>query len=125
MTSAHDAGRLLETKIHVPAQRRAQIARPRLRDRLRLGLDARLTLVSAPAGFGKTTLLADWIASLTDDGPRVAWLSLDPSDSQPTTFWTYVIGALRTLAPEVGVTSTAADPVGPRDPAERAQCDAA
>ena len=58
--------------------------------------------MSAPAGFGKTTLLAEWFADTGDDGPRVAWVSLDPRDDDPATFWTYVIAALREAAPGMG-----------------------
>ena len=72
------------------------MARPRLSERLTAGREARLTLISAPAGFGKTTLLAAWLAA---GRPRrigpVAWLSLDEDDSDPATFWTYVITALQ------------------------------
>ncbi len=58
-----------------------------------------MTLVSAPAGFGRTTLLAEWLAA---DGRRAGWLSLDRRDNDPTTFWTYLVTALRTAVPEVG-----------------------
>ena len=61
-------------------------------------------LVSAPAGFGKTTLLAEWLAARprTGAGPSAAWLSLDRGDNDPVSFWTYVVAALRTVAPGVG-----------------------
>ena len=107
MTSPDGSGSLLETKLYVPRLRGGRIRRARLRERLSQGITSRLTLVSAPAGFGKTTLLADWIASAADDGLRPAWVSLDPSDSQPTTFWSYVIAALRRAAPGSGATSAA------------------
>jgi LuxR family transcriptional regulator, maltose regulon positive regulatory protein len=87
------AGPLLDAKIHLPGRRRALVARPRLVERLDRG--AALTLVSAPAGFGKTTLLADWLAG----GRRAAWLSLDHRDNDPTVFWTYVVAALSAVAP--------------------------
>ena len=79
----------------VPRRRGATVPRPRLSDRLSRGIDARLTLVSAPAGFGKTTLLAVWLASAPRPEGLTAWLSLDQSDNDPTTFWTYVIAACR------------------------------
>jgi hypothetical protein len=82
---------VVQTKIYVRRGRGATVARPRLSDHLNSGIDARLTLVSAPAGFGKTTPLAAWLAS---DGQRArltAWLSLDQSENDPTSFWTYVI----------------------------------
>ena len=96
---------LLETKLFLPRPRRGLVPRTRLRDRLHQGLAARLTLVSAPAGFGKTTLLVDWMADLSasvDGETSTAWLSLDAGDNDPATFWTYVITALRTVAPDVG-----------------------
>jgi LuxR family maltose regulon positive regulatory protein len=58
--------------------------------------------VSAPAGFGKTTLLADWLAAAPADGRSVAWLALDQRDNDPTLFWTYLVAALNTAAPGVG-----------------------
>ncbi len=96
------AGPLLETKLHVPRRRRGLVARPRLIERLSLQAEPALTLVSAPAGFGKTTLVAEWLATVSADGRRVAWLSLDKSDNDPALFWTYLIGALRTAADGVG-----------------------
>jgi LuxR family transcriptional regulator, maltose regulon positive regulatory protein len=96
------AGPLLETKLHVPRWRRGLVARPRLSERLSRGAESALTLVSAPAGFGKTTLLAEWLAAAPADGPSVAWLSLDQRDNDPALFWTYLVAALKTAAPEVG-----------------------
>jgi LuxR family maltose regulon positive regulatory protein len=93
---------LLETKWHVPARRSGAVARPRLSERLGRGARSRLSLVCAPAGFGKTTLLAQWLAEVTDQapgaGPAVAWVSLDERDNEPATFWTYVITALQNAA---------------------------
>lgn len=96
------AGPLLETKLHVPRRRRGLVARPRLDERLSRGAEAPLTLVSAPAGFGKTTRLAEWLAAAPAGGYSAAWLSLDQRDNDPALFWPYVIAALRTAAPEVG-----------------------
>jgi len=100
---------LLETKLFVPRARRGLVARPRLSERLDRGGASKLMLVSAPAGFGKTTLLAEWLAEWLDVGPAAptsqwsaAWLSLDKGDNDPASFWTYVIAALRTVAPGVG-----------------------
>ena len=90
---------LVATKLYVPRLRRGLVARPRLVDRL--GGDGRLTLVSAPAGFGKTTLLASWLGPPTDDR-RVAWLSLDASDDDPVSFWTGVVTALDGAVPGLG-----------------------
>jgi LuxR family maltose regulon positive regulatory protein len=64
--------------------------------------DAKLLLVSAPAGFGKTTLLAEWLAARPSEQRSVAWLSLDQRDNNPLLFWTYAIAALRTAAPGAG-----------------------
>ena len=99
------AGPLLATKLYIPKLRNGVVGRPRLIERLRRGTDSKLTLISAPAGFGKTTLLAEWLAGMTDDARSPAWLSLDPGDSQASTFWSYVIAALQTVAPGVGTTS--------------------
>jgi LuxR family transcriptional regulator, maltose regulon positive regulatory protein len=91
------AGPLLTTKLHVP-RNRALVARPRLTERLDRGAESALTLVCAPAGFGKTTLLAEWLAG----GRTAAWVSLDPRDSDPAVFWTYVVAAVRSVAPGIG-----------------------
>ena len=82
MTAQDDAGPLLQTKLYIPKPRRGQVGRPRLLERLRRGADSKLTLLSAPAGFGKTTLLAEWLDDPATDGRSTAWLSLDPGDSQ-------------------------------------------
>jgi LuxR family maltose regulon positive regulatory protein len=88
---------LLITKLHPPRRRRTLIARPRLRDLATRRGHPALTLVSAPAGFGKTTLVADWFA-----GERTtAWLSLDAHDNDPEKFWTYVLAALATVTPDL------------------------
>jgi LuxR family transcriptional regulator, maltose regulon positive regulatory protein len=97
-----DVGPLLETKLHVPRRHRGLVARPRLLERLDRGTEATLTLVSAPAGFGKTTVLTEWLASVAAGERSVAWLSLDQRDNDPALFWTYLVAALRTAAPEVG-----------------------
>jgi LuxR family transcriptional regulator, maltose regulon positive regulatory protein len=90
---------LLFTKLYVPPSRPGIIARPRLTERLNDGTHGQLTLVSAPAGFGKTTLVGEWAAGC---GRPVAWLSLDHRDDDPSSFLTYLVAALRTIAPEVG-----------------------
>jgi LuxR family transcriptional regulator, maltose regulon positive regulatory protein len=72
---------LLETKLYIPKPRRGLVTRPRLTERLNRGGESKLTLVSAPAGFGKTTLLAEWLAA-TPAEKQTAWLSLDPSDNR-------------------------------------------
>ncbi|MBN1138444.1 MAG: AAA family ATPase [Anaerolineae bacterium] len=92
---------VLTTKLYIPPPRPNLVSRPRLIERLNAGLlgqsgsfTRKLTLISAPAGFGKTTLLSEWVASL--ERP-VAWLSLDERDDDPARFWSYVIAALRTV----------------------------
>jgi LuxR family maltose regulon positive regulatory protein len=90
---------ILTTKLYIPPPRPNAVLRPRLIERLYEGLHGKLTLISAPAGFGKTTLVSTWIASC---GRPVAWLSLDEGDSDPTRFLTYLVAALRTIAPTIG-----------------------
>ena len=92
---------LLETKLYVHPPPSGLVSRSRLSERLDAGAAARLLLVSAPAGFGKTTLLAAWLAAAPSDR-AVAWVSLDQGDNQPHTFWSYVVAALETTAPGVG-----------------------
>src|SRR5262245_6535356 len=87
------ASPLLGTRRYVPRGRRDLVPRPRLSAHLDAGADAKLTLVTPPAGFGKTTLLAEWLAAARPSGSTRAWLSLDQSDNDPATFWSYVIAA--------------------------------
>jgi LuxR family transcriptional regulator, maltose regulon positive regulatory protein len=82
---------LLATKVNIPRTRPDRLARPRLLQRLNEGMGRDLILVCTPAGFGKTTLLADWATGATWP---VAWLSLDSQDNDPVRFWRYVIAAL-------------------------------
>jgi LuxR family maltose regulon positive regulatory protein len=122
---------ILATKLYIPPPRPNVVLRPRLSERLNKGLYRKLTLISAPAGFGKTTLLSEWVASLgsRDLGlgargaasssmalassnslaphsqpltPRVAWLSLDEGDNDPTRFLAYLVAALQTIAANIG-----------------------
>jgi LuxR family maltose regulon positive regulatory protein len=97
----------LAAKQQVPPARNGTVARERLASRLRGTAATALTLVCAPAGWGKTTLLVDWAHDPRETRP-VAWLSLDADDDDPRRFWTYVVGALRRVAPEVGSTTLAA-----------------
>src|SRR5919109_1113813 len=90
---------VLTTKLYIPPARPNVVRRSRLVERLNGGLQGKLTLISAPAGFGKTTLLSEWLARC---GRPVAWLSLDEGDSDPTRFLTYLVAALRTIAPTIG-----------------------
>ena len=96
---------LLEAKLFIPRVRRGLVTRLRLSERLSRRGESKLTLVSAPAGFGKTTLVAEWLAATPLHERRAAWLSLDPSDNRAASFWPYVIAALQTVVPEVGATA--------------------
>jgi LuxR family maltose regulon positive regulatory protein len=90
---------LLRTKLFIPRPRKNLVSRPRLVDRLNAGLDRKLTLIAAPAGFGKTTLLSEWIPQ----SPRcVTWLSLEESDNDPARFWAYFIASLQNLSSQLG-----------------------
>jgi LuxR family transcriptional regulator, maltose regulon positive regulatory protein len=102
MTALDKVGPLLETKLYVPRPRRELVSRPRLSERLGRGSASKLTLISAPAGFGKTMLLAEWLAAVPAGRPPVAWLSLDQADNQPMSFWPYLVSALQVIAPGVG-----------------------
>ena len=89
----------LATKFFVPVAPHVLIARPRLFSQLEEGRLRPLTLVSAPAGFGKTTLLSAWVQAQLPDNPLVAWVSLDEADNDPVRFWSYVLTALDRLWP--------------------------
>ncbi|MEM6451762.1 MAG: LuxR C-terminal-related transcriptional regulator [Cyanobacteria bacterium P01_D01_bin.105] len=81
----------LETKLYRPQWSAERVSRPRLIERIQL--QRKLTLVSAPAGFGKTTMLAEWIAAVPERA--IAWVSLDQGDNTPATFWIYLITTLQ------------------------------
>jgi LuxR family transcriptional regulator, maltose regulon positive regulatory protein len=114
---------LLATKLYIPPPRPNVVLRPRLIERLNQGLQHKLTLISAPAGFGKTTLLSEWVASLNSEvsvlsselaihcqfktqnsklNTPVAWLSLDEGDNDPTRFLAYLVAALQTIGSTIG-----------------------
>ncbi len=112
---------LLSTKLYIPPVRTGAIARPRLTEKLMSGINqpGRFTLLSGPAGFGKTTLLSEFVAQIQQTSlpgirePKVgeekvhtavAWLSLDEGDSDLNRFWTYLITACQSVASEVGET---------------------
>src|SRR5919197_4423819 len=90
---------ILATKLYIPASPPTAVARPRLVERLNGGLHRKLTLISAPAGFGKTTLVSAWAAT---GGRQVAWLSLDEADNDLTRFLTCLVAAVRTIAANTG-----------------------
>jgi LuxR family maltose regulon positive regulatory protein len=103
---------LLTTKLYIPpvrpdpstGLRTRLVSRPRLIERVNTGLYCKLTLISAPAGFGKTTLLSEWIHCRGGVTPplQVAWVSLDKGDNDPTRFWAYFIAALQTVQSDIG-----------------------
>jgi LuxR family transcriptional regulator, maltose regulon positive regulatory protein len=105
---------LLAVKFFVPKPRPGLIERPRLLDRFSAGLAGPLTLISAPAGFGKSTLLSAWLAQHSGEGEPAAsaavvcWLSLDAGDNTPSRFWTYLIAAIQAGVKKQPVNSGAA-----------------
>jgi LuxR family transcriptional regulator, maltose regulon positive regulatory protein len=108
---------LVETKFFVPHARESAVVRPRLDEPFTSR--RRLTLVSAPAGFGKTTLVGSWLGThASATGTRTAWLSLDRGDREPETFWTYVLTALDRATPGAGSAGLAA--LGAGQPVESA-----
>ena len=133
---------ILATKLYIPPPRPRVVRRPRLIARLNEGLARKLTLISAPAGFGKTTLVSEWISNfgfpILDFGldssakepiqnpkseiqNRVAWLSLDEGDNDPIRFLTYLVAALQTLVAKLGegVLGMLQSPQPLRDPSGR------
>ena len=108
---------LLGTKLTPPAGARMPVARTRLVDRLVRERPRRLTLLDAPPGWGKTTLLAEWVAAEAETR-HFAWFTVDRSDNDAVRFWSYAIAALRSVAPEIGddaETSLGVSGTGPRD----------
>ena len=90
---------VLATKLYLPPPRPEVVLRPRLTGLLNEGLHCRLTLICAPAGFGKTTLVGEWLSGCQRPA---AWLSLDEGDNDPTRFLAYLVAALRTIAADIG-----------------------
>lgn len=97
---------ILETKLVRPPVRSEHVVRGELLELLREGAARRLTLLTAPPGFGKTTLLAQWASA--EEGRAVAWLSLDDADNDPTRFLAYLIESLRIVEPDIGGRALAA-----------------
>jgi LuxR family maltose regulon positive regulatory protein len=97
---------LLATKMYIPPPRPELVQRPRLIMRLNAGLHRKLTLISAPAGFGKTTLLSDWLHGLQDG---TGWLALDERDNDLMRFLAYLVAALQRVDPNIGKQADAAD----------------
>ena len=98
---------LVTTKLALPPARPALVPRPRLMDRLEAGLQRKLTLIAAPAGYGKTTLVSAWHATAPGSAWPLAWLSLDVGDNDPVRFWSYAIAALQTLHAGLGADALA------------------
>jgi ATP/maltotriose-dependent transcriptional regulator MalT len=90
----------LSTKIASPVIRSLLVKRSHLIEYLRLGMKRKLTLVIAPAGYGKTTLLGEWLASISKENWATAWVSLDDDDNNPLSFWGYFTDALFSVNPE-------------------------
>ena len=114
------ADRLLQTKLFIPPKRPFLIPRARLHQQLDGGRDGRVTLVAAPAGFGKTTLVTSWLAEQATPHaphptPHIAWLSLDEHDNDPGRFLAYLLAAIQTVCPTVGGLLPGDDEWQPRD----------
>jgi LuxR family maltose regulon positive regulatory protein len=90
---------ILSTKLFIPLLRKGIISRSRLTDRIEEGIDGKLTLVSAPAGFGKTTLVSEWIEK---SERKIAWVSLDEGDNNPIRFLMYIVSAIQRIEPDMG-----------------------
>jgi LuxR family maltose regulon positive regulatory protein len=90
---------LLQTKLYVPPTRPGLVPRPRLIERQNAGLYRKLTLISAPTGFGKTTLVTEWLIGA--ERP-FTWLSLDEGDNDPVRFLTYLVAALQRVDEDIG-----------------------
>src|SRR5712691_3648108 len=90
---------ILATKLYIPRLRPKIVSQPRLLERLNEGLHRKLTLIAAPAGFGKTTLISEWVEGI--ERPT-AWLSLDEGDNDPARFLAYLVAALQTITANIG-----------------------
>ena len=113
---------ILLTKLYIPPTQPELVSRPHLIKKLNEGLHRKLTLISAPAGFGKTTLVSDWVSNLQLGGRkrsqsgnrisgnknRVAWLSLDEGDNDLNSFLIYFIASMQTVEPDFGLEPLAA-----------------
>ena len=101
---------ILTTKLYIPSTRPDHLQRPRLIEKLNSGIFSKLTLISAPAGFGKSTLLSAWVRPTYENSrsedliqpTRVAWLSLDEGDNDLRRFLLYFVAALQTVEPDIG-----------------------
>lgn len=98
---------LVSTKLSVRSARHSSVPRQSLYERIDDGMEGKLTLISAPAGFGKTTLLSTWVAAAPIGRRLVSWLSLDARDNDPVRFWRYFVEALARDQPGLGLTASA------------------
>jgi LuxR family transcriptional regulator, maltose regulon positive regulatory protein len=94
---------VLSSKLHPPQGRSGSVARGDLLIRLEESVSAKLVLIAAPAGWGKTSLLRDWCSA--GESSRIAWLSIDQDDNDPVRFWAHVIAAIATVSPRIGQAS--------------------
>jgi LuxR family transcriptional regulator, maltose regulon positive regulatory protein len=92
---------IVSTKLHIPQVRNTLVSRPRLMRKFNEGMEAKLTLVSAQAGYGKTTALSEWAKQC---GSFVAWVSLDKQDNDWIQFWSYITASIQERVPEFGKT---------------------
>ena len=90
---------LLSAKLHIPSARANLVPRPRLIELLDQGSHSKLTLISAPTGYGKTTVLCQW---LSECSLPITWLTLDKGDNDPVRFLSYLINALKKIEPDLG-----------------------
>lgn len=109
---------LLTTKMALPLTRSNLVLRPRLMHQMNAAIRGPLTLIAAPAGWGKTTLLHTWYADANRSAWPFAWVSLDAGDNDPVRFWSYAIAALNTLHPGVGEAPLALLHASPPSPIE-------
>jgi len=93
---------ILATKLFIPQSRSDTVLRPRLSEQLQRGLNSKLTLISAPPGFGKTTMVVEWHAACGAQATPLAWISLDEGDNDLGRFMLYLVSALRTIEPRAG-----------------------
>lgn len=97
-----NAPSLVETKLQPPRRRRGIVRRSRLLERLASAEASAVVLLSAPAGFGKTTLLIDWLSDVVAAGVPAAWVSLDRGDNDPALYWSYLVAAVGKVVPGAG-----------------------
>lgn len=107
---------ILQTKLYPPLTTEGSVLRRRLIERVQAGLNGRLTIISAPPGFGKTTLLSAWLAA--NQNSRVAWYSLDEDDNEPVRFFAYIAASLHPLEPAAVPTLDSSLETGSSNPRE-------